>query len=248
MSTTVASTAGGSTALRVVGAAPVVHGSAPAGPRPDTVPEPEPAVDEQPDPGWPDLPGDTVLTIRVPEADALMRAGFPAHVTVLYPFLNESRFAVPGPRRARPESPEPSVPPEPRSRSVHAELAEIFAAHAPFTLTFTRFRRYPGVLYLPPAPEAPLRALTEALTTRWPEAVPYRGIFDPPLAPHLTLANHEGPETYEAAYDTLERELAPHLPLVSHVESVDLLVTDGPGKGWRKLRTYRLGEAGRNPA
>ncbi|WP_369217897.1 2'-5' RNA ligase family protein, partial [Streptomyces flavofungini] len=97
-------------------------------------------------------------------------------------------------------------------------------------------------------PETPLRALTGALTARWPEAVPYRGIFDPPLAPHLTLANHEGPETYEAAYDALERELAPHLPLVSHVDSVDLLVTDGPGTGWRNLRTYRLGAAGGIPA
>ncbi|MEV0120075.1 2'-5' RNA ligase family protein [Streptomyces sp. NPDC050703] len=185
---------------------------------------------EPSDAGWPDLPGDTVLTIRVPEADHLVRAGFPAHVTVLYPFLGESRFDGAG------------------AGSVHAELVDLFAAHAPFTLTFTRFRRYPGVLYLPPAPEAPLRALTEALTARWPEAVPYRGIFDPPLAPHLTLANHEGPDTYEAAYDALERALAPHLPLVSHVTSVDLLVTDGPGKGWREFRTYRLGGAGGNPA
>ncbi|MGW0532758.1 2'-5' RNA ligase family protein [Streptomyces sp. NPDC003032] len=171
--------------------------------------------------GWADLPGDTALSIRVPEANPLVSAGFPAHVTVLYPFLNKSRF----------------------SASTHADLTELFAAHAPFTLTFTGFRRYPGVLYLPPDPDAPIRALTTSLTARWPEAVPYRGIFTPPLAPHLTLANHEGPETYEAAYDALESRLAPHLPLVSRISSVHLIVTDGAGGGWRDLMTYRLGGA-----
>ncbi|MFH8611201.1 2'-5' RNA ligase family protein [Streptomyces sp. NPDC018029] len=169
--------------------------------------------------GWADLPGDTALSIRIPEANPLVRAGFPAHVTVLYPFLNESRFTA----------------------STHRDLAEIFAAHAPFTLTFREFGRYPGVLYLPPAPDTPVRALTRSLTTRWPEAVPYRGIFTPPPAPHLTLANHEGPATYEAAYDTLETALAPALPIVSHVDTVHLIVTDGAGKGWRDLTTYRLG-------
>ncbi|MEU7643891.1 2'-5' RNA ligase family protein [Streptomyces huasconensis] len=168
--------------------------------------------------GWADLPGDTALSIRVPEANHLVSTGFPAHVTVLYPFLGASRL----------------------SASAHAELTEVFAAHAPFTLTFTEFRRYPGVLYLPPEPDAPVRALTASLTDRWPEAVPYRGIFTPPLAPHLTLANDEGPDTYEAAYDALEARLAPHLPLVSQVNEVHLMVTDGAG-GWRDLRTYRLG-------
>ncbi|MFF1375306.1 2'-5' RNA ligase family protein [Streptomyces sp. NPDC058308] len=169
--------------------------------------------------GWPDRPGDTALTIRIPEANSLVRAGFPAHVTVLYPFLNASRL----------------------TSSAHADLRNLFAARAPFTLTFTEFRRYPGVLYLPPTPDAPVRALTESLTRRWPEAVPYRGIFDPPLAPHLTLANHEGPETHRQAYDALESELAPHLPLTSHVDTVHLIVTDGPGGAWRDLAAYRLG-------
>ncbi|UFQ15009.1 MULTISPECIES: 2'-5' RNA ligase family protein [Streptomyces] len=175
--------------------------------------------------GWADLPGDTALSIQVPEANHLVSTGFQAHVTVLYPFLGASRL----------------------SASAHADLTEVFAAHAPFTLTFTEFRRYPGVLYLPPEPEAPVRALTASLTDRWPEAVPYRGIFTPPLAPHLTLANHEGPDTYEAAYDALEARLAPHLPLVSQVNEVHLMVTDGAG-GWRDLRTYRLGGGTSEPA
>ena len=127
--------------------------------------------------GWPDVPGDTALTIRIPEADAFVRAPFPAHITVLYPFLPAAR-----------------ITPE-----VHAELAALFADRPPFVLTFAEFRRYPGVLYLPPAPDHPVRALTRAVRERWPEAVPYRGVFGPEgLDPHLTLANDEGPETYES--------------------------------------------------
>ncbi|AZM57531.1 hypothetical protein DMA15_08575 [Streptomyces sp. WAC 01529] len=198
----------------------------------DTAADPDTANDTETDPnttsdadpsadGWADLPGDTALTIRIPEANPLVSADFPAHVTVLYPFLNTSRF----------------------SASTHTDLTNLFAAHAPFTLTFAEFRRYPGVLYLPPAPDAPVRALTASLTARWPEAVPYRGIFTPPLAPHLTLANHEGPDTCEAAYDALESELAPHLPIVSMVSTVHLIVTDGAGGDWRDLATYRLGGA-----
>lgn len=187
---------------------------------PETQTEPEPAETGAADPrGWPDLPGDTALTIRVPEANPLVRAGFPAHVTVLYPFLNTSRF----------------------TSTTHADLTDLFAAHPAFTLTFDEFRRYPGVLYLAPTPETPVSALTRSLTDRWPEALPYRGIFTPPLAPHLTLANDEGPDTCEAAYDTLQSRLAPSLPLTSHVDAVHLIVTDGPGKGWRDLKTYWLG-------
>jgi hypothetical protein len=102
--------------------------------------------------GWPDVPGDTALTIRIPEADAFVQAPFPAHVTVLYPFLPAAR-----------------ITPE-----VHAELSALFADRDPFDLTFAEFRRYPGVLYLPPAPEDPVRTLTKSLRERWPEAVPYR--------------------------------------------------------------------------
>ncbi|MFD4633407.1 2'-5' RNA ligase family protein [Streptomyces sp. NPDC058284] len=169
--------------------------------------------------GWPDLPGDTALTIRIPEANPLVKAGFPAHVTVLYPFLNTSGF----------------------TSSTHAELTTLFAAQAPFTLRFTEFRRYPGLLYLPPTPDTPLRALTDSVTARWPEAIPYRGIFDPPLAPHLTVANHAGPDTWQREYDALESELAPHLPLTSHVGTVHLIVTDGAGGAWRDLAAYELG-------
>ncbi|MBD0839879.1 2'-5' RNA ligase family protein [Streptomyces sp. TRM68416] len=170
---------------------------------------------------WPDIPGDTALTINIPEADALVRAGFPAHVTVLYPFLHESRLDAPA-RRA---------------------LTGLFARHEAFTLTFAAFGRYPGVLYLDPRPHDPVKALTADLTRRWPELRPYRGLFGAGLDPHLTIANHEGPATQDAAYDALEADIAPVLPLRCHVDAVRLVVWDG--ERWRDRTAYPLGRPGR---
>ncbi|MFD7668158.1 2'-5' RNA ligase family protein [Streptomyces sp. NPDC059788] len=167
-------------------------------------------------PGWPDEPGDTAFTIKIPEADPLVRAGFPAHVTVLYPFLHESRIDA----------------------ATDHELTDLFAGHDAFTLTFDAFRRYPGVLYLDPWPHDPVTALTKDLTRQWPEAVPYRGIFGAGLAPHLTIANDEGPATQDAAYDALQAELEPRLPLSCHVQTVQLIVWDGAR--WRDRTEYGL--------
>ncbi|WNF01210.1 2'-5' RNA ligase family protein [Streptomyces luomodiensis] len=166
--------------------------------------------------GWPDVPGDTAFTIKVPAADPLVRAGFPAHVTVLYPFLHESRIDA----------------------ATDRELTGLFAGHAAFTLSFDAFGRFPGVLYLDPWPHGPVTALTKDLTRRWPEAVPYRGIFGAGLAPHLTVANSEGPATQDAAYDALQTELAPRLPLSCHVQAVHLITWDGTR--WQDRAEYRL--------
>ncbi|MET9514989.1 2'-5' RNA ligase family protein [Streptomyces sp. NPDC002994] len=167
--------------------------------------------------GWADVAGDTALTIKVPEADPLVKAGFPAHVTVLYPFLHESRI----------------------DGRVHGELLDLFGSYDAFELTFAEFGRYPGVLFLDPQPADPVRALTKELTGRWPEAVPYRGLFGEGLDPHLTIANHEGPETWQRAYDALEAECAPALPVTARVGAVHLIVRDGDG--WRDRTAYPLG-------
>ncbi|MFJ9177783.1 2'-5' RNA ligase family protein [Streptomyces sp. NPDC102360] len=164
--------------------------------------------------GWPDLPGDTALTIHVPEADALVRTPSRAHITVLYPFLPLARITP----------------------DTDDELRTLFAATLPLPLTFAEPRRWPGVLYLPPTPDDAVRALTESVRSRWPEAVPYRGIFgDDGLDPHLTLASGTGTD------DIPDTEFTSALPLHARVDSVKLIVTEGAGTGWRDLRTYPLG-------
>ncbi|MFD7707852.1 2'-5' RNA ligase family protein [Streptomyces sp. NPDC059786] len=166
--------------------------------------------------GWPDVPGDTALTIKVPPADPLVRADFPAHVTVLYPFLHESRIDA----------------------ATDREIAGLFAGHAAFTLTFDTFGRFPGVLCLAPTPHTPVTAPTQHLTAHWPETVPYRGIFGASPAPHLTIANDEGPATQDTVYRTLEAGLAPRLPLGCRVEAVHLIT--GDGQRWQDRTAYPL--------
>ncbi|MFE6893307.1 2'-5' RNA ligase family protein [Streptomyces sp. NPDC057694] len=168
------------------------------------------------DAGWPDAPGDTALTIHVPEADPLVRTPARAHVTVLYPFLPLSRV----------------------TGETDEALRGLFSAVPAFTLTFGELCRWPGVLYLAPSPADPLRALTEALRQRWPEAVPYRGIFGAEgLDPHLTLASGAGTD------DIPDADFRPHLPLRAPVTEVRLIVSDGAGTPWRDVRGYALGTA-----
>jgi 2'-5' RNA ligase len=167
--------------------------------------------------GWPDVVGDTALSVRIPEADPLVRTGSWAHITVLYPFLHVSRV----------------------DEAVHGELAALFAAHGAFTLSFEGFGRYPGVLFLDPLPKDPVTALTKEVARVWPEAEPYRGIFDGGLDPHLTVAVSETAHGGDAAHEALAEEFEPLLPITAEVTSVDLVVWDG--SCWRERASYPLG-------
>ncbi|MFI1096557.1 2'-5' RNA ligase family protein [Streptomyces sp. NPDC020917] len=170
--------------------------------------------------------GGTALVITVPEADPLVgrvrrtyqpedRGAAPAHVTVLYPFLPAARIDA----------------------EVLAALRELFVAHQPFALDFAAFGRFPGLLWLAPEPQAPLRALTAAVAARWPEVPPYEGAFGDP-APHLSVAGSRA----EEAYDAVAREFAAGLPLRTRVAGVHLVVSDGAR--WHLRETFALGAAG----
>jgi 2'-5' RNA ligase len=176
--------------------------------------------------------GETALLVTVPEAeplvgalrhryDASADAGIPAHVTVLYPFLGVGRIDA----------------------EVIDALTGLLAAHEPFEITFTRCGRFPDVLHLPPEPAAPFRALTAAVTGRWPEAQPYAGKFDG-VHPHLTVAYARKPVTYgPELFDAVEAELRPGLPFGARVGSVGLFVCD-ESERWHQRQTFALGSAG----
>ncbi|MCX2181289.1 2'-5' RNA ligase family protein [Streptomyces sp. SKN60] len=166
--------------------------------------------------------GQTALIVRIPEAqpavrrwrerfDPSARAGVPAHVTVLFPFLDESRLDA----------------------LVHSALAEVLGGHPAFDLRFERCGRLPGVLLLVPEPDTPLRQLTEAIADRWPEAPPYGGRFAE-IVPHLTVAQGQ----QEAVTEEIEADLAGRLPLTSRVSSVELIVHDGVK--WQERASFPL--------
>ncbi|MFD9940677.1 2'-5' RNA ligase family protein [Nonomuraea sp. NPDC059023] len=133
--------------------------------------------------------GETALTVTVPAAEQVVGPwrrrydpstayGVPAHVTVLYPFLDAARVD-------------------------EGALRELFAARERFDLVFERLARFPGVVYLAPEPAEPVRKLTEAVVARWPQARPYQGKYGE-ITPHLTV----GQGLDDEGADAIERGLS----------------------------------------
>jgi 2'-5' RNA ligase len=167
--------------------------------------------------------GQTALVIHMPEAEPVVGAwrrrfdtsaahGVPAHVTVLYPFLDADRVDA----------------------GVVAALGELFAAHAAFEARFSACGRFPEVIYLAPELDAPFRELTEAVAARWPEAPPYGGQFEDVL-PHLTVADGVPPDVQ----DMIEAELSGRLPVTTRVRAVVMETYDGAL--WKETAFFPLG-------
>ncbi|MGV4989042.1 2'-5' RNA ligase family protein [Streptomyces sp. NRAIS4] len=166
--------------------------------------------------------GQTGLIVRIPNAEPAVRAwrerfdpsaqaGVPAHVTVLFPFLDESRIDA----------------------RVCSALADVLGRYCAFDLLFESCGRFPGVLYLAPEPGTQLRRLTEVIADRWPEAPPYGGQFAE-IVPHLTVADGQD----DAVLDEIEADLLNKLPFTSRVSSVDLMVHDGVK--WQERTSFAL--------
>ncbi|MFF7524061.1 2'-5' RNA ligase family protein [Streptomyces pseudovenezuelae] len=166
--------------------------------------------------------GQSGLIVRVPEAEPLVRAwrdrldpsaraGVPAHVTVLFPFLHASRI----------------------DQGVCAAIGDVLGRHPSFTARFDHCGRFPGVLYLAPEPDTHFKRLTEAIAERWPENPPFGGQFDD-VVPHLTVVQGQD----EAVADKAEADLLTGLPVVAQISAVDLLVHDGTR--WRRRATFSL--------
>lgn len=126
----------------------------------------------------------------------------PAHVTVLWP--------APGDALA---------------------IARVLEPFDPFDVTFPRLDRFPGVLWLAPEPAEPFVAMTEAMVARFPDWLPYGGVYSS-IIPHLTVAQSQLDETA-----TL---LEPLLPIASRAESV-VLYESADGRHWHEHATFDLG-------
>ena len=172
------------------------------------------------------LPDDSALYLEVPAADPLVSphrlrwdgagAVVPAHVTVLYPFLDPAAI----------------------SEEVHAALARIASDVAAFDVRFERVGRFTDAVWLAPEPVGPIAALTDAVAARWPDHPPYGGAFDEVIH-HLTVADGAPPEVLER----LEIELADLLPISQPVRELVLAVRR---RGtWTERARYSLGTVAR---
>lgn len=171
---------------------------------------------------------DSSLFIPVPEAEHLVGSwrdtydrttpvGFPAHITLLYPFL----------------------PPAEITAEVDAELRELFASVPEFSFTLNGVCGFRGLVWLAPEPREPYLQLTAELRRRYPHLAPYgdpnRGI----VAPHLTVARSADIEFLHAVTKTL----SDGLPLSALARDVWLLAEDTPRWTLRSLYTLGSSEA-----
>lgn len=166
------------------------------------------------------------MLVAVPEAEPVVGewrrrytldapAGIPAHVTILFPFVEPARLA-----------------------EVEERLAELVAGTAAFELTFPRIARWPELVYLEPEPAGPFTALTHAIEREWPDHPPYGGAHET-IVPHLTVAESGD----SALLDRIATDVAPRLPIATHVREASMFVEDH-ARRWHEHGRLPFGQSG----
>jgi len=177
-------------------------------------------------------PVETALIVPVPAADRVVGEhrdrldpgadkGVPAHVTVLYPFLEPSAI----------------------DQHVLAALAAAVTSVGAFDTRFARTRWFgQSVLWLEPEPAQPFQQLTAAVWRAFPQHPPYRGAHAD-VIPHLTVADSSPAQLAEMR--AAERAVQRALPVFSRVERVLLVAGADTPRSWRVQQEFTLpGAAG----
>ena len=141
--------------------------------------------------------------------------GMPAHVTLIYPFADESVL----------------------DDTMIADLGGVLAAFAPFEARFGAFGRFdadPPVLHLEPARPQPFVDLITAIAGRFPDHPPFGGRHAT-VIPHLTVAQTRDATVMAAA----EADVARHLPLHARIDAVHVMAHRAAG-GWRTRAVVAL--------
>ena len=144
--------------------------------------------------------------------DPAARQGMPAHLTLLYPFMDPVKLG-----------------PTQRGR-----LAEVFRGFAPFDLTFSRIGRFPEVLWTAPDLAEPIVELVRAIVAAFPDYPPYGGQFET-IVPHVTVAHGDGLDL-GALEPEVRRRLAS--PVVQRVDGASLFTT--VRRKWREVDRFLL--------
>jgi 2'-5' RNA ligase len=146
--------------------------------------------------------------------DPTAAAGFPPHITVLYPFLPPSEMTGDGLR----------------------ELSAAFRRIPAFDYQLSSIHWFqPNVVYLAPDRAGHFRRLTEAVVTLFPERQPYEGAFDQ-VVPHLTIGDSSSSADLRRAASRLRRQL----PITATADEVWLMAEDDEGS-WLLEQVFRLG-------
>lgn len=144
--------------------------------------------------------------------DPAARQGMPAHITVLFPFMDPVKL---GP-------------------SQRGRLAAAVGSTPAFDLGFPRIGRFPEVLWIAPEPVAPIVEMVRAVAAAFPDFPPYGGQFDT-VIPHVTVAHGNGLDL-GALEPEVRRRLA--APVIQRVAAASLFTT--VRRKWREVDRFLL--------
>ena len=167
----------------------------------------------------------SALIVQVPEAQALVgglrerfdasaRLGVPAHITLVYPFVEAERIDA----------------------ALLGHIRTALEGASAFDFALTRAERFPATAWLAPEPVAPFMALIERLVGAFPAFPPFGGEFAN-IVPHLTVA-HGDPAEAALAHRQLVQGLAAHGAVRARCRGVTLMAqVDGR---WRERQGFAL--------
>ena len=154
----------------------------------------------------------TVIIVPVPEAepavDLLRRAntpdgadGMPAHVTLIYPFTDDSQLVA----------------------GRIAEVRAVLEHFSAFEFVLSEVRRFDNLpnesyVWLAPTPSWPFVEMIEELASPFPEPPPFGGAFAT-VIPHLTIAA----STDEDLLDRVANQAADALPIRARAETACIM-------------------------
>jgi len=165
------------------------------------------------------VPGVESLVGRLRERfDATSGLGVPAHITVLFPFMDPADITADVLQRAG------------------RALERINA----FSFTLDSVGRFPSTAYLAPNPCEPFIAMTRAIADAFPGFEPHGGEHRD-VVPHLTAAHGNRAEA-DAAEEELRRRLDEVARTVQPCDSVSL-IENSTGR-WQEFYAFQLSSSG----
>ena len=142
-----------------------------------------------------------VASFRARYAAASVAEAIPAHITLLFPFVEAGRV----------------------DDALRALVEAHFAAALPFAAELSSVGRFEAYVWLVPEPRERFVELVTATWSRFPECPPYGGDFAE-IVPHLTVGGATEEVTTDEIVAAAGEELAPRLPLPFVADAAWLLV------------------------
>ena len=167
----------------------------------------------------------TALIVEVPEAELMVRdlreefdrvslLGMPAHITVLYPFLEQSNI----------------------DESQLELMQSVFDGFGNFGFQLNEVGEFQETVYLSPSPKERFTDLTKAIERMFPEYPPFGGIHDS-IIPHLSVLNGSTEHISK-----VRKELEIRLKMTGPIESIcnEVILLEFANHKWRKLDVFAL--------